>query len=583
MTRRWSNSDNRAALVPIGHDVVLSPGCAPAFGRFGAGRPGERIGGDRRRRIMLMLALFGVCFASVSGRLLGLAWMSDREGLGGAGVQVSDTMQRPDIVDRNGRILATDIMSASLFADARKVQNSEETAAQIAGLFPDIDEAVTRERLDSGRAFVWLKRDLTPKQQYAVHNLGIPGLGFRRDHKRVYPNGRMASHILGLVNLDNHGTAGIERYIDTHGLSEMQMGDRPVALSIDLGMQYALTDELTRAMDEFSAKAAIGVVLDVRSGEVMAMSSLPDFDPNDPLKPSDARLFNQASLGVYEMGSTFKAFTVAGALDSGRATLAKQYDARHPIKVARFTINDYHAKRRWLTVSEIFMYSSNIGSAKMALDIGKEAHRGFLKRVGLLDRLDIELPESGTPLVPSPWGELSSMTISYGHGLSVTPLQMAAAGAILVNGGYAVKPTFIAREGEVPLGERVISDDTSRAMRALMRLVVERGTGRRADVDGYPVIGKTGTAEKSKDGSYARRSLLTSFLSAFPANDPRFVMLVLLDEPQGTKETYGFATAGWNAAPVTARVIRRIAPMLGVQPIQKWEIPVREAKLISVE
>lgn len=587
MARRWSGGGGRAVHVPVGHDVISAPGCALAFGRlggrFGVGRQENLIGGDCRRRIVFTLALLGFFFMAVSGRLLELAWMGDRVAAGGAGIHISPMAQRPDIVDRNGRVLATDIMMASLFADARQVQNRQEAAAQIVALFPDLDEATTLERLESGRAFVWLKRDLTPKQQYAVHNLGIPGLGFRRDHKRVYPNGRAAAHVLGLVNLDNRGTAGIERYIDTLGPADERTGDKPVTLSIDLGVQYALTDELTRAMDEFSAKAAIGVVLDVRSGEVMAMSSLPDFDPNDPPDSSDTRLFNRAALGVYEMGSTFKAFTIAAALDSGRVTLAKQYDARQPIKIARFTIDDYHAERRWLTVPEIFMYSSNIGSAKMALDIGTEIHHAFIQRVGLLDRVDIELPESGTPLAPSPWREISTMTIAYGHGLSVTPLQMVAAGAMLVNGGYAVKPTFIARKGDVPLGERVISDDTSRAMRALMRLVVEKGTGSRADVDGYPVIGKTGTAEKAKGGSYARRSLLTSFLSAFPANDPRFMMLVLLDEPQGTKETYGFATAGWNAAPVTARVIRRIAPILGVQPIREWEIPVREAKLISFE
>lgn len=571
------SSHNPRSLVPIGHDVFAAPGCAPALG---PGAPDNGASGDRCRRIAFTIALFAVCFVFVSARLVGLA-LTSGDGRQIAAAHPAATSNRPEIFDRNGEILATDIVTASLYVDARKVQDPAEATALITAVLPDLDAAEVRARLDSDRAFGWLKRDLTPKQQYAVHELGIPGLGFRREQKRVYPNGRTASHILGLVDIDNRGTAGIERHLEERGVRG-EAAHGPLALSIDLGVQHALTDELAWAMGEFSAVAAVGVVLDVRTGEVMAMSSLPDFDPNDPPVPSDTALFNRASLGVYEMGSTFKAFTVAAALDSGQVTLADQYDARKPIRVARFTINDYHAKRRWLTVPEIFMYSSNIGTAKMALDIGREQHRDFLKLIGLLDRMDIELPESGTPLVPAPWRDISTMTISYGHGLSVTPLQVAAAGATLVNGGFAVTPTFLARREPAGPGARVLKAETSRAMRSLMRLVVEEGTGRNADVPGFPVMGKTGTAEKASGGGYARRSLLTSFLSAFPANDPRFVMLVLLDEPKGSKKTFGFATAGWNAAPLTARIVKRIAPLLGVKPVQQWQMPVREAKFASL-
>ena len=573
MAGRKAMAKRPCTQVQIGHDVVATPSARTML------CPQPQ---DRSRRIGLTLAMFAVCFSIVTLRVLGLAWTGGESRAVTADNTLTQTVMRPDIVDRHGTVLATDIVTASLFADAARVPHRGEAALRVSAVLPDMVPGTVQDRLESGRRFVWLKRDLTPKQQHAVHNLGVPGLGFRREHRRVYPNGHHASHLLGLVNIDNHGTAGMERYADEEGLTAQ---GAPVALSIDLRVQHAIRAELVSAMEEFSAKAAVGIVVDVRTGEVMGMSSLPDFDPNEPAAASrdtNAR-FNRATLGVYEMGSIFKALTVAAALDSGQVTLADRYDARKPLKVSRFTIDDYHAKRRWLSVPEVFMYSSNIGTAQMALDVGSEGYRGFLDRLGLLRRVSVELPEVGTPLVPAPWREISTMTISYGHGLSVTPLQMVSAAATLVNGGYAVKPTLLAQKIMPKRGERVMSAATSRSVRALMRLVVERGTGRKADVDGYPVIGKTGTAEKVQGGGYARRALLTSFLSAFPANDPEFAMLVMLDEPKGTKATHGYATAGWNAAPVTARIVRRIAPLLGVQPVGKWEIPVQEARLMAFE
>ncbi|MEQ9143740.1 MAG: penicillin-binding protein 2 [Parvibaculaceae bacterium] len=567
-----------AASIPkLGHDLI-------ARSRFAA-PSGERAPESTRldsgrRRILLTVGFFALAFSIVTGRLvtLGMAPYGNDGDSQVAAASVPEPEQRRDIVDRNGEVMATDIITASLYADARKVMDPKETARLLATALPDLDRDGLEEKLSSGRAFVWLKRDMTPREQVAVHNLGQPGLGFQREQKRVYPNGHMASHVLGGVDVDNRGIAGIEYYMEQAG----DLPDGPLALSIDLRVQHALRSELLTGIEEFSAKAATGVVLDITTGEVIALSSLPDFDPNDPTGSPERARFNAATLGVYEMGSTFKAFTVAAALDSGEVQLATEYDAREPIRVSHFTINDYHAQKRFLSVPEIFMHSSNIGTAKMVLDLGREAHRNFLGELGLLTRADIELPESGSPLLPRRWTDISAMTISYGHGLSVTPLQAVTASAALVNGGYAVEPTFLRQEHVLPR-VRVLQQSTSDAMRALLRLVVERGTGRNADVVGYPVMGKTGTAEKPVEGGYSRKALLTSFMSAFPANDPRYAMLILFDEPQPTADSYGYATAGWNAAPVTSRVVRRIAPILGLRPVEYWDAPVQAASLLAAE
>lgn len=559
----------------LGHDLIARPRFAPQASE--KTKEARRLS-NGRRRIMLTLSVFVMAFSVVTGRLVLLGGGSYEEPQQVAVVEESDADQRMDVLDRNGEVMATDIITASLYADARDIMDPEETAALLVRVLPELDHASVVEKLSSGRAFVWLKRDLTPRQQYAVHNLGQPGLSFRRERKRVYPNGHTASHVLGAVNLDNRGIAGIEHYIDRAD----DLTSDALSLSVDLRVQHALRTELTSAMDEFSAKAAVGIVMDVTTGEVVALSSLPDFDSNDPMASPEEARFNRATLGVYEMGSTFKAFTTAAALASGRIEFGTRYDAREPIRFDGYSINDYHAQQRWLTVPEVFMHSSNIGTAKMVLDLGREPHREMLSRLGLLARTDIELPESGRPLLPRVWTDVSAMTISYGHGLSVTPLQVVAAGAALVNGGFAVRPTFLRQARPAPR-VRVLDGDTSDAMKALLRLVVEQGTGRNADVPGYPVMGKTGTAEKATVGGYSRQSLITSFLSAFPANDPRYAMIIMFDEPQGTEATFGFATAGWNAAPVTSRVVRRIAPILGLRPVERWETPLRAASYVTAE
>ncbi len=561
--RRNQSSKSHGRAVVRGHDAIARSRSSQSFGR-------DEVRTPVQRRIFLALTVFAGCFALVGARLVELAIVGGDHGLRVASADTISPIHRPDIVDRNGEVMATDIVTASLYADGRAIIDPVETARQLASALPDLNVDDLTEKLESRRAFIWLKRDMTPKQQYAVHYLGLPGLGYRREQKRVYPNGHSSSHVLGSVDIDNRGTAGMERYIDKALL--LGQGDeggdraRPVSLSIDMRVQFALRDELLKGIDEFKAKAAVGIIMDVHSGEVVAMSSLPDFDPNDPMASSEDSRFNRATLGVYELGSVFKTVTLAAALDSGKVKIDDRFDATKPIKMGGFTIHDFHAENRWLSVPEIFMLSSNIGTAKIALQLGTDDYRAYLARFGLLTRPNIELPEAGSPLLPERWGELSTITASYGQGIAVTPLQVVSAMAMIVNGGTQVHPSFL-RQDSVKVGPHLVSHEASDEMRDLLRLVVTDGTGRKADVPGYPVIGKTGTAEKAVNGGYAKHRLISSFLSAFPANDPRYAMFIMFDEPQGIKTTYGYATAGWNAAPVTARVVKRVAPLLGLQPV----------------
>lgn len=580
--RRNQQSQPRGRIIVAGHDAI-------AKRRMPHGGGHEERRTPSQRRIFLSFAVFAACFSLVGARLVELAIVGSNHDARVAAVDTEDPIHRPDILDRNGEVMATDIVTASLYADGRAIIDPLETARQLATALPDLKVEDVAAKLETGRAFIWLKRDLTPKQQYAVHYLGLPGLGFRREQKRVYPNGHSSSHVLGMVDLDNRGTAGMERYIDRAQLLGRgnEGGERaqPVALSIDMRVQFALRDELAKGVEEFKAKAAVGIIMDTHTGEVMAMSSLPDFDPNEPMVSNDEARFNRATLGVYELGSVFKAVTLAAALDSGKVQIGSRFDATQPIKFARFTIHDFHAENRWLTVPEVFMYSSNIGTAKIALQMGTEMYRDYLRRFGLVTQPEIELPESGSPLVPTRWSELSTITVSFGQGIAVTPLQVVSAMSAIVNGGTKVSPTFLRRDVSKE-GPRLVSTQVSKEMRDLLRLVVTDGTGKKADVPGYPVMGKTGTAEKAVKGGYARHRLISSFLSAFPASDPRYAMLIMFDEPQGSKATYGYATAGWNAAPVTSRVIKRVAPLLGIQPEGLPVAPrdmIHEAKLVTYE
>ncbi len=520
------------------------------------------------RRLLMTGAMLLFAFGAITVRLVDVSLMqaASEPRVTYAPRMQEMRMDRADIVDRNGTLLATNLSTASLFANPRKVMNPDDTARQLAMVLPELHEAEVARQLKSKRSFVWLRRNLTPRQQWRVISLGLPGIEFQSAETRVYPNGTLAAHIMGYVDIDNGGLAGVEGTFDT----TLRDDAAPLQLTIDARLQHILRKELSRAKTEFSALGATGIILDARNGEVVAMTSLPDFDPNDGGNARPEQRFNRATLGVYELGSTFKIFTAAMALDYGIVTMRSGYDATKPIRISRFTIRDYHAKRRWLSVPEIFMYSSNIGAAKMAEDVGTEAQRSFLRRLGLLRPASIELPEVGAPMVPSPWRPINTMTISYGHGLAVSPLQLASGVAAMVNGGIVHKPTLIrGRAKSAPAGQRIISELTSREVRRLMRLVVEKGTGRKAAAEGFLVGGKTGTADKPKKGGYSRRALISSFVGAFPMTDPRYVVLATLDEPRGTKKTHGYATGGWVAAPIVRRVIERAAPLLGVQPIDE--------------
>jgi cell division protein FtsI (penicillin-binding protein 3) len=542
-------------------------------------------GGRAKNRVLMTMAVFFGIYSAIGGRLIYLG-MQDPEDSGGPASRV--TASRPDIVDRNGEVLATDIKTASLFAEPRRIVDADEAIEKIATVIPDLDYEQTYNKLKSGTGFVWLKRQLSPKQQNAIMQLGIPGIGFRTEKKRFYPGGPTASHVLGLVNIDNQGIAGLEKYVDEQGLADLQASGlavaadlKPVRLSLDIRVQHVVHDELARAMEKYRAIAAGAVVLNAKTGEVVAMASLPDYDPNNPYNAHEKDRLNRMSAGTFEMGSTIKSFTTAMALDSGKVTLQSTFDARRPITIGHQTIRDFHGKGRVLTVPEVFIYSSNIGSAREADVVGIEGHREFLKRIGLLDRLQTELPEVARPTEPKVWKKVHSITIAFGHGMSTTPLQTAVGAAALMNGGKLIAPTFLPRTQAQAdaVAEHVVKEKTSEDMRYLYRLNAEKGSGKRAEVPGYRVGGKTGTAEKVVNGRYASDKRFNAFLAAFPMDDPQYIVLSVIDEPKPEKPGMA-ATSGLNAAPVVANIIRRSASLLGVKPEFSHE---NEATLVSYQ
>lgn len=516
-----------------------------------------------RDRLLVVGLLFAVAFLIVTGRLVELS-AGGIDPVQKMAAHDAWAVKRADIVDRNGVVLATSLPTASLYADPQEVLDPEDAAAKLHAIFPDLDEDLLLSRLQQNNRFVWIRRNLPPREQYAVNRLGLPGLNFREEERRVYPQGSAAAHVLGFADIDGRGLAGAERAFD-----ERLNDGQPVQLSLDLRIQHILRDELAAAVREFDGVGGAGVVLDVDNGELLAMVSLPDFDPTNPAAADDDSRFNRVTQGVYEMGSTFKLFTAAMALDSGTTTLNGGYDASHPIRVARYTIRDYHAENRWLSVPEILVHSSNIGAAEMALDVGSPLQRIYLDRFGLLSPAAVELPEVGAPLAPPSdhWRDINTMTIGFGHGISVSPLQLATGVAAVVGGGEFRDPTVVRRDGVLPPAHRVISQETSKTMCALMRLIVLVGTGRNADVPGLRIGGKTGTAEKVVSGRYKRNARLSSFIGAFPIEKPRYIVLAMVDEPKGNARTHYYATGGWVAAPVVAKVAKRIAPLLGIKPV----------------
>jgi cell division protein FtsI (penicillin-binding protein 3) len=540
-----------------------------------------------KARLGLAILAFAGIYCVIALRLVMFAAVNDGHGARRSVGQDAVATARPDVFDRNGRVLATDVKAASLFAEPRKLIDVDEAEELLTAVLPDLDATELRDRLSSKRGFVWLKREITPKQQQEVHRLGIPGVGFLNENKRVYPNGPVVSHVIGLVNIDNQGIAGIEKWLDGQGLAALHMAglatdrlQRPVQLALDLRVQYALRDELIKAREKFKAKASSGVVVDVNTGEIVAMVSEPDFDPNNPKEANDPTRINRLTTGVYEMGSTFKSLTIAMALDSGKVTLNSKFDARATLRYGKFTIHDFEPENRFLSVPEVYTYSSNIATARIALTMGVDYHKAFLKKMGQLDRLRTELPESAEPLVPKNWGELNTVTIAFGQGLSVAPLQAVMGISALVNGGRLIPPTFLKRSREEAdrIAKQVVKPSTSDAIRYLMRLNVEKGTARKADVAGYYIGGKTGTSEKVVGGRYSKNKVLTSFTAILPADKPRYLLLIMLDEPEGSAETHGFRTSGWNAVPTGAAVISRIAPLLDIPP--RFDLPKADQLLL---
>jgi cell division protein FtsI (penicillin-binding protein 3) len=474
--------------------------------------------------------------------------------------------QRAMITDRNGQALAISMSTVSVFADPRQIIDAADAAAKLKTVLPRIDGEKVRARLESGKKFVYLERQITPREELAINNLGIPGIDFRPTQQRHYPLGRTASQVLGGVDVDEIGVAGVEAFFD----KRLREDNSPLRLSVDVRVQAVVREELLAAMQTFLAIGACGIVMDVNTGEVLAMVSLPDYDANKFRGASDDDRFNRAVTGMYEPGSTYKLQTASMALDSGIVHIWDSFDASRPISIGRFTITDFEGKHRWLMLPEVLAYSSNLGAAHIAQAVGSERQRNWLREMGMFSRVGIELPEAGRPIVQpaANWKEIVTLTVGFGHGISVSPLHVVRGTAAIANGGIVRRPTILALPpGAEPEGTRVMQQSTSDLMRRLMRLIVTDGFGKAAEVPGYYPGGKTGTAEKvAAHGGYKKHANVAAFMSVFPMNAPRYAVYMMLDEPHGNKNTYGYATAGWVAAPAAGKVIARIGPMLGMLP-----------------
>jgi cell division protein FtsI (penicillin-binding protein 3) len=474
--------------------------------------------------------------------------------------------------------MAVDIRVPSLYAEPRRIIDVEEAVRKIRTVLPDLDESWLRNRLTGDKGFVWLQRELSPTVQDRIMRLGIPGVEFLTESKRFYPGMSEASHILGSTNIDNQGIAGIERQMDGEDIALLQelglaRGNAlaPVELSVDMRVQHVMHEQLIDAMTRYQAIAAAGVMMNVRTGEVLALASVPDFNPNEPASALVKDSFNRVTAGIFEPGSIFKTVTMAGALDSGAVTINDQFDARGGVRFGRFTIDDFHGKNRILGLPEVFKYSSNVGTIRVMQAMGKDAYRAFLTTMGFDKRVPFELPEMRLPSIPKDFSEVGAATASFGHGLSVSPLHMITAYAAFVNGGNYIAPTLYRRDLNTAqaLYRRVISEQTSESIRYLMRLnaIGQGGSGSYMNKEalGYRVGGKTGTAEKVVDGRYSSSKVTNFFGSAFPMENPQYAMIIMVDEPKRENERMG-TTAGFNAGMVTGRIVQRVAPMLGIAP-----------------
>jgi cell division protein FtsI (penicillin-binding protein 3) len=530
---------------------------------------GQAVLKKTRTRMNFTTMLFIVAYGLVAARMTHLTLtrpnFSEGEEKVATAAQSAVSVRRGDILDRNGMLLATSLKTSSLYADPKMILDPVEAAQKLSRVFPELPYGDLLTKFKSGKRFIWLKRHLTPKQVYMANSLGIPGIDFLDESRRLYPQGGLTAHVLGYTDIDRKGLAGMER-----GMEEVLQADRePLETTLDLRIQHILVKHVEKAIKDFSAIGGGGLVMDAKTGEIYAMASLPDFNPNDPDAVKPELRFNRMTQGAYEMGSTFKTFTTAAMLDRTDTKLMTWFDARAPLKRAGFTIRDFHPEKRYMSMPEVYVTSSNIGTALMAERIGTDVFRNFLGDLGLLEKSQIEIKENAAPLIPRPWREINTLTASYGHGIAVTPLQLVSATAAIVNGGVRVTPTLIKRPAEYYQSQeqnRVVSEETSATMRKLMRLVVTDGTAKFADAAGYRVGGKTGTAEKTLGRGYSQNAQIASFVGVFPMEAPRFVVLVMVDEPKPNANSYGYATAGWVAAPAVGHIVKEMAPLVGITP-----------------
>lgn len=530
-------------------------------------------------RLIVVICCFTLYFVGLAYRLIIIAingYTKTNE------YQARNNNFRKEIIDRNGNLLAVNLPSSSLFASPNKVINPEQSLEKLAKILPNLDKKKLISELKSDKNFVWIKRDISPKQQAEIFNLGLPGFEFEREQKRVYTFGNLLSHLIGYVGRDCIGLAGLERSYDKFLREESKTKsseldtNQALELSIDVRLQNILNEEIEKIQNEFKAVGAVGIIANPNNGEILALVSKPDFDPHHPQKATPEQLFNMASLGTIEMGSVFKSITMAIGFDTNTININDAYDISY-MKVGRFKLRDISPRQGWNTVPQIFLYSSNIGVSQIMLEIGKSNFKKYIKSLGLLDQLEIELPERSTPLFPSysRWSDLSLVTMSYGYAISISPLHFVQAVLPMANGGYLYPLTLIKRK-ENPVGTKVFNENTSKQMKKLFRVVVKEGTGRKAEVKGYLVGGKTGTAEKLLGKKYVKNSRRSSFLGIFPLSKPKYVVYIMFDDPKGTKESFGFAGAGWTAAPAVGRVIERMVALYGLDPVDEKDEEVQD-------
>jgi cell division protein FtsI (penicillin-binding protein 3) len=540
------------------------------------GLPGREGVNRHARRAQALLGLcFAAGFTAVSGKAIHYAiFPGEMPVLAAAGAPPVLAKSRPDIVDRNGRMLATDIRVYWLAANPREIPHADEAAEKLAALFPDLDQAaLSRKFRDKSSRFEWVKRGLVPDQAQAVQMLGIPGLTILATVQRAYPAVNDAAQIVGITDVDNEGITGVEKYIDRQlagQVTPVSLGKRPIVrLSLDLGVQHAFTEELAHAIQRYKAAAALGLVLNVRNGEVLASVSLPDFDPNRREQAVDDNRRNRVVNDLYELGSVFKSFTVAMALDQNVASRYERFYTG-PLRVGHFLLRDPHAAHAPMTVEDIFIHSSNMGAARIAEAAGVARQQRFLESLGLFEKLETEAGTTRKPVFPGVWRPANTVTIAYGHGIAVPPILFAAAMAAIVNGGVRIKPTFLLAESPADeMAERVIRPETSALMCELMRLTVQRGTGRRAAAAGFDFGGKTGTALKVKEGRYTH-DVVNSFVAVLPVSDPKYLILVTLDEPKAGVQG-NLNEAAYNAVPAAGAIIKRIGPMLDIVPVPMFD------------